>query len=341
MHFALAVGPTSRERVRRLVTWADVVQVNTLTPLGLRALRQARRMRVPAVLGFHHQEENLTLHLERLGRFVAPGLRAWFRLLCGLPDAVVAPTRFAAGYAGRYTQAPIHVVSNGIRLPEAGSAERERAGAMRRWLLADGGGFLLSYVGRLDPEKRPGDLLDLMAVLCPLRPDARLAVAGGGHLRSSLQGRVASLGLGEQVRFLGYVSEGDKDALLRASDVFLMPSPTELQNIATLEAMARGCAVFAAGSPTSAVPQVIGEAGCGLVYDPGDLGGAARELSRLLDDPARLGLLGERALAGARSHDVRESGRRLVALYRGLLHSRRPCSGSAPARPRNSTGGER
>jgi len=337
MHFAL---PVRGGRVQALVGWADVVQVNTLTPMGLRALRLARKGGMPAVLGFHHQEENLTLHLDRLRPLVVPGLRVWFGLLCRLPDALVAPTRFAASYARRYTHAPIHVVSNGIRLPEDGPAERERAERTRRRLLGPNGRFLLSYVGRLDPEKRPGDLLDLMAALRPLCPQARLAVAGSGVLSGSLAEKAMDLGLGGTVEFLGYVSEEEKDALLRASDLFVMPSPTELQNIATLEAMARGCAVVATGAPTSAVPEVVGEAGCGLVYEPGDLAGAAREISRLLEEDGELSLLRERALRAASGHDVLGSGRRLVALYRGLLRSRSSRAGSAfaTASPGEETG---
>lgn len=340
IHFALP----SADRVRSLLRWADVVQVNTMTPLGLQVLVLARRLGVPSVLGFHAQEENLTLHLDGpLRPLVVPVLRCWYRLVCGRADAIVAPTSFAAHYAKRYTRRPIHVVSNGIRLPKKHGLTDEARKMRRRLLGTDGAPrFLISYVGRLDPEKRPEGLLEVASAMRNLhRGDGDVvvfAVAGSGFLRPVLEERAAELGISHSMRFLGYVSEGEKDALLRASDLFLMPSPTELQNIATLEAMARGCAVAAAGYPTSAVPSVVAEADCGFSYDPGDPSGAARAVSRLLDDEDELRRLQRNALRVAGDlHDVRESGRRLERLYRTLLLDR---VADAPTRT-PATGAER
>jgi glycosyltransferase involved in cell wall biosynthesis len=322
MHFA---PPIFGRRARAMLRWADVVQVNTMTPLGCQALWLARRLRVPSVLGFHHQEENVTLHLDRTRPLVVPGLRAWFRLVGRLPDAVVAPTPFAARYAARYTRAPIHVVSNGIRLPETGAAERYRAQdeEVRDRLLSGGGRFLLCSVGRLDPEKRPKDLLDVMAALSSRGwGEVRLAVAGSGPMRDALEAEAAGRGLDGTVRFLGYVSEIEKDALLRGSDLFLVPSPTELQNVAMLEAISRGCAVVAADAPTSAVPELVRGADCGLLYDPDYPEDAALAILRLLEDGGELRRLQKNALLAASEHDVRESGRRLVALYRDVIRWR-------------------
>jgi glycosyltransferase involved in cell wall biosynthesis len=338
IHFALP----SAERVRRLLRWADVVHVNTMTPLGLQVLGLARRLGVPSVLGFHAQEENLTLHLGGpLRPPLLPALRGWYRLVCGRADAVVAPTSFAASYARRYTRPSIHVVSNGIRLPKNHGPTDEARNMRRRLLGAGNGRFLISYVGRLDPEKRPEGLLEVASATGNLRrgDGVVFAVAGSGSMRPALEERAAESGISRSVRFLGYVSEVEKDALLRASDLFLMPSPTELQNIATLEAMARGCAVAAAGYPTSAVPSVVGEADCGFSYDPDDPSGAARAVSRLLDDEDDLRRLQRNALRAAEDlHDVRESGRRLEVLYRTLLSGRAEVDapGRAPA-----TGAER
>jgi glycosyltransferase involved in cell wall biosynthesis len=238
-----------------------------------------------------------------------------------MPDALVAPTPFAARLAARYTRRPIHVVSNGIRLPQTGPEDRERAVALRERLL-DGRRFLISHVGRLSHEKRPEGLLELASALAASRQDICLAVAGGGPLRHDLERRAARLGLAGKIRFLCYVSEQKKNDLLRASALFLMTSPTELQSIATLEAMAHGCPVAAAGFVTSAVPELVREADAGLCYDPGRLPEAATEIARLLDNPERLRRLGENAIRAAKSHDIRKSACRLEGLYQVLIQAR-------------------
>ena len=312
IHYAFPV----RRKIRTLVDWADVVHINTPTPLALAVLRSAHRANVPGVLGFHAQEESMTMHT---GRLILPLLRAWYRYIYRIPDALVAPTPFAVRLAGRYTSRPIHVVSNGIRLPEATPADRERAAWFRERLL-DEKRFLISHVGRLSPEKRPDGLLELMASLTERRRDARLIVAGDGPLRQDLEGRAARLGLKDTVRFLGYIREDEKQDLLRASDLFLMPSPTELQSIATLEAMAQGCAVLAADYDTSAVPELVGNAG--LCYDPERLPAAASDISRLLEAPDNLRRFGENAARAAKGHDIRKSAHRLEEIYRSLMRSR-------------------
>lgn len=312
IHYAFPVG----SMIRTLVDWADVIHINTPTPLALAVLRAAHRANVPGVLGFHAQEESMTMHT---GRLILPLLRAWYHIIYGMPDALISPTPFAARLASRHTRRPVHVVSNGIRLPETTPADRERAAGLGKRLLSEKR-FLISHVGRLSPEKRPDGLLELMAVLTERRQDARLIVAGDGPLRHDLERRAARLGLTDTVRFLGYIREGDKQDLLCASDLFLMPSPTELQSIATLEAMAQGCAVLAADYDTSAVPELVGNAG--LCYDPERLPAAASNISRLLDAPDELQRFRENAARAAKAHDIRESARSLEEIYSSIIRAR-------------------
>ncbi len=327
-HLALPV----KGEILRLLDWADVAQANTPTPLAYRTLGLARSRGVPAVAGFHSQEESATLHFSLARPLAEAALRAWFGRLYKKPDRLTAPTPFAARLVRRYTGRPVHVVSNGIRLPEDEAGEQEEGSALRRRLLAEGQ-FLLAYVGRLAREKDPESMLGLMASLAGLRRDAVLAVAGTGPLRHTLERAANRLGLAKQVRFLGYVSEEDKHALLRAADLFIMPSPTELQSIATLEAMVRGCAVVAADSESSAVGELVREADCGLCYSPGQLDEGAREVGHLLDKPDGLGRLQENAVTAARRHDINESGRRLDEIYHSLLDTRpESVTGETPER---------
>lgn len=322
-HIAL---PDSR-KIRTLLDWAEVVQINTPTPLSLRTLQLARRAGVPAVVGFHTQEESAALHFFLLRPLVQAILRAWYTHLYRRPDLLVAPTPFAAEITRRYTSRPVHVVSNGIRIPETGTSEEseeseeERALALRKRLLR-GRSFLFAHVGRLTQEKRPRDLLSVASALARSRRDWRLVVAGDGPLRRRLERRVDELGLSEEVSFLGYVSEGEKSDLLVASDLFFMPSPTELQSIATLEAMARGCAVAAADFETSAVGPLVREAECGVAYRPEQAERASESISGLLDHPVELRRMQNSASNKAREHDFHRSGERLERIYEGLIRNR-------------------
>jgi glycosyltransferase involved in cell wall biosynthesis len=96
-------------------------------------------------------------------------------------------------------------------------------------------------VGRLsDAQKRISDLIRAL----PLLPDPwQLEIAGSGPDERSLRALAESLGVGERVRFHGFVA--DKSVLrerYRAAGVFALPSVWEAMTIALLEAMSCGMA---------------------------------------------------------------------------------------------------
>lgn len=294
------------------VARADVLQANTPAVLTAVALLLARRRGVPVVLGVHTQVETSTLQLPMVAGFVARGLRAWYRWLFSRADLLVAPTAFAAATSRDFTSTPVEVVSNGVDVgsfpvgPRAVGAER-----------------LLVYVGRLSAEKRPRDLLALMH---ELPGHYRLVMAGAGPQAAELARSVEAEGLSGRVRLAGYVGEAEKRELLASADAFVMPSPTELQSIATLEAMAAGCAVVAFDHPTSAVPGLVREAGGGVVVPPRDAASQAAAIEALLADADELAACRARARAYAVANDVARSAERLEQLYVGLLSEGRAAS---------------
>ena len=139
-------------RIAPHVAWSDVIHANTPTAANAAATIIAKRRGVPVVMGVHTQLETSTLQAPLIGPPLAWLLATWYRMLFGQADLLTAPTRFAADLARQFYTGRIEVVSNGLDLGAALSPKRESA--------ADGT-RLLSYVGRLSPEKRPLDLLDL------------------------------------------------------------------------------------------------------------------------------------------------------------------------------------
>ncbi|MFO7545082.1 MAG: glycosyltransferase family 4 protein [Trueperaceae bacterium] len=288
------------------VAESDVVHVNTPTPLAVVTARIAERAGVPVVMGVHTQIETSTLQVPLIGPLLGPLLRVWYRNVFSRADLLVAPTAFARDTARAFTDRRCEVVSNGIDLAKWPPHDKGRPhDGVRR----------LAYVGRLSREKRPQDLLDLV----PLLDDRfELRIAGTGPLETELRRRAAAPAMAGRVHVLGYVSEDQKRALLAGADVFLMPSPAELQSIATLEAMAAGCAVATVGFESSAVPGIVAESGAGVVLPVDDVQAQARALRELLDDEQGLCRAQAKARAYAKTHDLHEVAERLEAHYRAL-----------------------
>jgi glycosyltransferase involved in cell wall biosynthesis len=102
------------------------------------------------------------------------------------------------------------------------------------------------FLGRLHRKKGLHPLLEGWAACSARRAGWRLDIAGwddGGYERD-LRAMAASLGLDASVRFLGPVFNETKDALLRRSGVFVLPSYSEGLPMAVLEAWSHGLPVL-------------------------------------------------------------------------------------------------
>ena len=89
-------------------------------------------------------------------------------------------------------------------------------------------------VGRLSPEKNQARLIRAFARVHRARPETRLLIVGGGPLRESLEGLIASEGL-EDAAFLAG-AQRNPYALMHAADCFVLSSTYEGQPMVLLEA---------------------------------------------------------------------------------------------------------
>ncbi|MEM7359211.1 MAG: glycosyltransferase [Pseudomonadota bacterium] len=98
---------------------------------------------------------------------------------------------------------------------------------------------LLVYLSRLHPKK---GLELLLQAVAQLEPPCSLLIAGNGDAEyvASLKREVRSLGLEQQVQFIGFVQGEQRDQLLQGADLFALTSYSENFGIAVLEALAAG-----------------------------------------------------------------------------------------------------
>lgn len=153
-----------------------------------------------------------------------------------------------------FPQERVAVIPNGVdetMFSPGPSDYRQRIGA----------DTLITYLGRVDPEKNVGALCETFVQLDP-PTTTRLVVVGGGMELGALRRRY---GGDERILFTGVVRDvAARIDILRASDVYVLPSRVEGLSLALLEAMACGCPCIATdvGSDGEALR------GAGLVIDP-------------------------------------------------------------------------
>lgn len=224
------------------------------------------------------------LLLEEHGRFhpeVRKPTRIGFnRLLLGrLTDAVVAVSADIRERLVTYeglARDRIRVIYNGTR-PSEDMTPDERS-SLRLELGYGSNDFVIGTVGRLDPIKNLPLLLRAFSALRKKYGQLRLMIVGEGPARAEVEKLVRCLGLGSDVKLVGFRSDAKR--LIQAMDVFSMTSFSEGTSMALLEAMSAGTpiAVTAVGGNS----EILASGENALLFGNDDTAGAIDALERLL-----------------------------------------------------------
>jgi glycosyltransferase involved in cell wall biosynthesis len=156
---------------------------------------------------------------------------------------------------------------------------------------------VIAYVGRLRRYK--GVELILEGVARMANRTVEVEIAGTGEDRPRLEALAASLDLSRRVRFLGFVSEAEKSALLRRAWIVSLTSPKEGWGITNLEAAACGTPVVASDSP--GLRESVQDGRTGFLVKHGDVSALADAFDRIVADPVLVTRLGTAGRAFAES----------------------------------------
>jgi D-inositol-3-phosphate glycosyltransferase len=180
----------------------------------------------------------------------------------------------------------------------------DRAESRRRLGLDDRP--VLLWVGRIAPIKGLDTLLDTVARLRDGGRSMRLLVVGGetdeptnGH-ETSLRRRIAMLGLGESVRFVGPQPQSVLPFYYAAADVTVLPSYYESFGMVALEAMACGSPVIA--SRVGGLVTTVRDGVTGFLVPDGDVETLAERIDTLVGDPELRWRLGREGVRWAAQH---------------------------------------
>lgn len=214
---------------------------------------------------------------------------------------------------------PVRVIPNGLPVSEY-LRERNADPAWKRWPQLRGRRTML-YLGRLWGEKGLDILPDAWAEVAfsASGRDWMLVIAGPDYrnYESILRGRIRHLGIEDRTLVAGPVFGELKDALLSASDLFVLPSHGEGFSMAILEAMAAGIPVLF--TRNCHFPEL---AACGGGWEIPD---RQDDLVRMLHhaaglEPGRLQSIGENGRTlGKERYTIERVTKELLAVYREAL----------------------
>jgi len=193
--------------------------------------------------------------------------------------------------------------------------------------LKHGKRFLVAYLGVMAPQDGVDHLLRAAQLLVRERgrDDVGFTLVGAGDSFESLKDLSRSLGLDGVCRFTGRVPDPDVERVLATADVCVSPDPLNpLNDVSTMNKVLE---YMACGKPVVCfdLREHRASAGEGALYaEPNRDDDLARQIERLLDDPAlcqRLGAYNRRRFLDhlAWEHNAGE----LLRAYEGLCATRR------------------
>ncbi len=291
----------------------DVIHVHTPFLAHYAGTRLARELGLPVVETYHTYFEEYFHHY--LPFLPAGLLRLAARRLtvsqCAALDALVVPSRAMLEVLRRYgVEVPAEVVPTGLELERFRGGDRAR---FRASLGIEPDRPVLAHIGRVAFEKNIDFVLRMFARVRAARPETLLVIAGEGPASGHLRRLARELGVGEAVRWAGYLDRGG--ALLdcyRAADAFVFASRTETQGLVLLEAMALGVPVVSTAVLGTA--EVLEDAAGAVVVEE-DEQAFARAALAVLGDPALAARLGEGGRETAARWSADALAARLARLY--------------------------
>jgi glycosyltransferase involved in cell wall biosynthesis len=229
----------------------------------------------------------------------------------GIKKSLVSRYRFPAG--------AITVVPNGVD-PDRVSPQSDRSAVLASLNVPDKSKVILQF-GRLTPQKGFDILLKAVEKLKANYPDLIVLLAGDGPLRQELEGVAHNLGIGAVTRFLGHREKiGD---LLGAADIVTLSSRSEGMPYTLLEAMSAGCAVVATEIP--GIAEVIKTGDHAVSVPPEDPEALADAITDLIENPSRIGKLGEAARAHVQKcHTASGMVEKVELVYQNSMNHRIP-----------------
>jgi len=173
----------------------------------------------------------------------------------------------------------VAVIPNGISAPDP--ATLEPATEIRDSLGVPRDALLIVCAARLAPEKDVATLVEAMGPVVAQVPQARCVIVGDGPERRAIEEQIRKAPWGGQIRLPGF--RKDAISIIRAADVFVLPSRAEPFGLVLLEAMAFAKPVVstAAGGPL----EIVKTGETGFLVPPGDAAALADAIIKLLRNP--------------------------------------------------------
>jgi glycosyltransferase involved in cell wall biosynthesis len=182
---------------------------------------------------------------------------------------------------------------------------------------------LVLFVGRLERRKGVDLVLEAATEFLGADPRAHLAFVGNDPSNMAAMAKKDFPDeLLERIHFLGSLDDGSRDKVMHAAWCLVFPSRYESFGLVPLEAFVHGVPVV--GSRSGAIPEVVLDEDCGLLFEAGNSVSLGQSVVRMLRETGLRERLSAGALRRAKHFSSRKSAIESVQIYSNLINRPAP-----------------
>lgn len=291
----------------------DVIHTHTPFTIGFVGLRWGQSHGIPVVSTYHTLYDKYAHYIpffpKRYTRYkIAKHTNFYYNHV----DHVITPSEASLKWLRRHSVSkPIAVVPTGV----SGHRPLDRSEIRLKLGIAPESKVML-YVGRIAKEKNMGVLLESAALAFRQDPQLRLWLVGDGPYREQCMEMTRILGIGDRVKFVGFVAREEVDHYYAASDLFVFSSLTETQGLVVSEAMSYGLPAVVVNGGGAGEAVVDGQNGYLVRNDPEQLATTAVEV---LHNDQLYAKLSDGAMRTARAYSASATASQVVDVYRMVV----------------------
>ena len=174
---------------------------------------------------------------------------------------------------------------------------------------------VVTFLGRITMQKGPEYFVEAAAKVLKNNHNVRFVMAGSGDMMDKMIMLAAERGIADRFHFPGFQKGKHGDEMLKASDVYIMPSVSEPFGISPLEAMQMG------------VPSIISkQSGCAEILDNviktdyWDIDAMADAIHSIITYPAMYNQLREDGLAEVNRITWDKAGAKVIDIYKRVIN---------------------
>jgi len=301
----------------------DLIHTHTPFTIGFVGLRWAESHGLPLISTYHTLYDRYAHYIRFFPRrYIRFKIAKHTNFYYNSVDHVITPSEASLKWLRR------HSVSTDITVIPTGAPKRkllDRSEVRHTFGIPPDQKVLL-YVGRLAREKNMSVLFEMAALAFREDPQLRLWLVGDGPYREECTAMARKLGIGDRVKFVGFVPRPEVDAYYEAADLFVFSSITETQGLVVQEAMSYGVPAIAVGGGGASEGIIDGNNGFVVRNDPPAFADA---VVRTIRDDKLMAKLSEGATEFVRLHGTQEMADKVLEVYAKVLEA--PAAGKKPA----------